>query len=32
MESTCPNCGKHDNIYVRSGGVLVCQECAEKKR
>ena len=32
MESICPNCGKHDNIYVRSGGRLVCREGAEKKR
>ena len=28
MESICPNCGKHDNIYVRSGGRLVCRKCA----
>src|SRR5690554_6828054 len=28
LQSTCPNCDKHDNIYVRSGGALVCRECA----
>jgi hypothetical protein len=28
----CPKCGKHDTIYLRSGGALVCRECAEKKR
>jgi len=27
MESICPNCGKHDNIYLRSGGALVCRAC-----
>ena len=27
MESICPNCGKHDDIYRRSGGALVCRAC-----
>ena len=27
MESICPNCGKHDNIYRRFGGALVCRAC-----
>jgi len=27
LQSTCPNCGKHDDIYVRSGGALVCRAC-----
>jgi len=34
LQSTCPNCDKHDNIYVRSGGpssadLPTCPECAE---
>lgn len=29
MESICPNCGNHDNIYPkRVDGKLVCRECA----
>jgi len=28
MQSICPNCEKHDEIYIRSGGALVCRECA----
>ena len=27
----CPNCGNHDTIYLRSGGALVCRECAERR-
>jgi len=27
METICPNCGKHDTIYQRSGGALVCRAC-----
>lgn len=27
METICPNCGNHDNVYLRSGGALVCRAC-----
>ena len=27
MQSTCPNCGKHDKLSLRSGGALVCRAC-----